>query len=187
MNRFGVKLSDKPARICIDMDNVLADFNENFVKIYNRIYSTSKTTQDISEWDLSKSFPGDTKGIYKRRGFYLDLKPEESALTVVPRLIEKYDVYILSTGPRTAYAEKCDWLIKYFGNAFRKKFIFSKDKGVVLADFLLDDGIHNLDSFSNIGTPVCFNGPHNIREEIPYSRVNDFFEFEEFLNKNVYF
>lgn len=189
MNNFGIRLTDRRARVLLDMDNVLFDFNKNFVKVYNKIYGTNVTADDLTTWDLSAILPGDTKGIYKRRGFFSNLEPNETVLEVVPRLCKDYEVYILSTGPRTAYAEKCDSLVKYFGTLFRDKFIYSVDKGVVLADFLLDDGYHNLQAFSKkIGTSVRYQRPHNVPEtpeQASYDSVQNFYEFEQYLDEHA--
>lgn len=57
--------------------------------------------------------------------------------------------------------------------------LIMQKKHLVKTDILLDDALHNLNSFK-YGAPVCFNQPWN--QEYSGYRVHDWLEFETFIN-----
>lgn len=74
------------------------------------------------------------------------MDPVPDAIESVLKLIQHFDVYILSSSPwenRTALNDKLDWIKKYFGAELRKKVIFSHNKHLNSGDFLIDDRLTN--------------------------------------------
>ena len=85
------------------------------------------------------------------KGFFENLNPIEGAIEAVKLLIDKYDVYILSTAPWTnihSWSEKRIWVEKYFGDLLFKKLILTHNKGLLKGKYLIDDRIMNgVDTF----------------------------------------
>jgi len=75
-------------------------------------------------------------------GFFLDMQPIKDSIESVKKLMDKYDVWIL-TAPSwqnpMCLAEKNMWIRKYFGIQFTQKIIISSDKSLCKGDYLIDD------------------------------------------------
>lgn len=111
-------------KLLIDMDGVLCDFmgafNEN-------VSDTNRFPQ--SNW-----------------GFFANLKKIPNGVESVKKLMNYYDVYILTRASYQnilCYTEKRIWIEKHFGLEFCDKMIFASDKSMVKGDFLIDDTTGN--------------------------------------------
>ena len=70
------------------------------------------------------------------------MDPMPGAIEAVKLLSEHYDVYILSTAPwknSSAWSDKITWIIKHFGELFKKRVILTHCKNLCHGDFLVDD------------------------------------------------
>ena len=118
----------KTQTVFFDMDGVLVDFQSGIDKLDEA-----------------------TKTAYAGRldevpGIFGLMEPMPGALDAVHRIAEKYEVFILSTAPwlnPSAWADKIQWLHKYFGaderSLFYKKVIITHQKNRIQGDFLIDD------------------------------------------------
>jgi len=94
------------------------------------------------------------------------MDPMPGALEAVATLAPLYDLFILSTSPRsnpTALPGKLGWIKRHFGdgpeNPFYKKVVFSHRKDLSVGDYLVDDcpTMRGADSFT--GELLHFGGP----------------------------
>lgn len=109
--------------IYVDMDGVIADYMSSYKKLYD---------------PFSNKFPQNNWGMFS------NLEPIEGAINAVKKLMEYYDVWILSKPSYKnplCYTEKRVWIEKYFDLEFCKKLILCCDKGLVKGDYLIDDCI----------------------------------------------
>jgi len=113
-----------PTTILIDMDDTLFKFKEAHAKQY---------------CEKTNPFP------QSQVGFFLDLEPisDEAIRTVWAMMInQKYEPWIC-TAPSTrnpaSYTEKVLCIRKYFGQDMVDRMIITPNKGMVEADFLIDD------------------------------------------------
>ncbi len=116
----------------IDMDNVLVDFQSGIDQL-------DKQTKQEYEGRLDE-----VPGIFGL------MKPLEGAIDAVPKLVKKYDVYVLSTAPwlnPSAWKDKIEWIQKYFGkdedSVLYKRLIISHHKNLNAGDYLIDDRTKN--------------------------------------------
>lgn len=77
-------------------------------------------------------------------GFFRSMKPVKDAIDVTNTLINSglYDVWVLtspSVKNASCYAEKREWIEKYFDLEFCRKLIICTDKGLIKGDILIDD------------------------------------------------
>lgn len=162
--------------IAVDQDTVLADLTSKWLRAYNDEYNDNLTAEQITDWDMSK-FCKCGLDIYKivdRPHFYADLPLVEGSQVGVRTLIELgYNVCIASASPYSAYQDKEKWLNAYFPEVSKDNIVFTRNKSLVAADFLIDDGIHNLEVFS--GVPILFDAPWN-KSETRFIRVSGWSE-----------
>jgi 5'(3')-deoxyribonucleotidase len=94
-----------------------------------------------------------------------------------------YNVCIASASPYTAYQDKEKWINAYFPEVPRDNIIFTRNKSLVAADFLIDDGTHNLEVFK--GVPILFDAPWN-QTETRFVRVRNWTEITGLFGHMAY-
>jgi 5'(3')-deoxyribonucleotidase len=108
--------------VYVDMDGVLCDY----IGYCNEHNLNPNDTDDICE-------------------LFINLKPIPGAINGFRKLMEYYDVYVLSTAPwenETALSEKNAWIKKYLPEAY-KRVIYSHNKHLCVGDYLIDDRLKN--------------------------------------------
>ena len=110
--------------LCIDMDNVLADFSGS---------------PRLRNWQEKKRNPSSMYG----KNFFRDLEPLPGAIEAVMEIIasNKYDVYILTQpvakSPHS-YSEKVEWVLTHIPDLM-DKIIMCQNKAMVKGDILVDE------------------------------------------------
>lgn len=174
-------------RICIDQDEVLASLFPEWLNRYNTDFNDNLTEKMITEWDISKFVKPEAKTkIFE----YLDdpelfenLPVVEDSQRVVEKLNRKYDVYICTAAvnPNT-HLSKYKWLKKHFPFLDEDKFVFTVDKGIILAHWMIDDKPNNLEAFLPVAkkhsSKLLFDAPHN-RSELRFKRMSNWKEIEQ--------
>ena len=111
-------------KLFFDMDGVLVDFQSGIDKLSD---------------ETKKEYEGRLDEV---PGIFALMEPVEGAIEAVHKLQEYYDVYILSTAPwknPSAWSDKITWIIKHFGELFKKRVILTHCKNLCHGDFLVDD------------------------------------------------
>ena len=71
-----------------------------------------------------------------------DMKPIEGSIDAFKELNKKFDVYIVSAPPLkcdNAHNSKVQWVRDHLGKEFEEKVILTRNKGLLIGDFLIDD------------------------------------------------
>jgi 5'(3')-deoxyribonucleotidase len=76
----------------------------------------------------------------------------------------------------TSFAAKYQWLQRHFPFISPANIVFCGDKGIVDADYLIDDRARHFERFK--GTPLLFSAPHNAAER-RYPRVSSWAEVRD--------
>jgi len=106
----------------------------------------------------------------------LEVMPE--AQRVMQRLQMNYEVYIATAAMEvpTSFEQKFHWLERHFPFIPPSHIVYCGDKGILRADYLIDDNPHQLRRFHGEG--ILFSSPHNLRVK-GFKRVKDWLEVEK--------
>lgn len=171
-------------RIAIDQDGVIANLLSEWVKRYNFDYSDNLDPSQIPLWNwdaLTK--PSCSKKIYD----YLD-DPElfenlpviKDSQEVIHELSKRYEIFIV-TAPFNLnnIVAKAKWLKKHFDFISEKNYVFTRNKGIVNAEYLIDDKAANFNGFEGYG--LLYDAPHN-KDEKGFRRMNSWLEIGQWFN-----
>ena len=114
----------RKARVFVDMDNVLVDFESGLAQ--------------VSE-DVKQEYEGRLDEI---PGLFGLMKPMPGAIEAMHRLQEHYDLFVLSTAPwknPSAWSDKVKWVTQYLDDVFHKRMVITHRKDLCQGDYLIDD------------------------------------------------
>lgn len=169
-------------RIAIDMDDVLADPLQKFIKLYNRDYGLPLDTKLDAGNEIYHHVPIQAKDKWfdyiNEEGFFRDLEPIEGSIEALKKLQAKYDLYIVSAAMefRNSLIDKYDWLAEHFPFIPWQNIMFCGHK-IVDVDIMIDDRAKNFIGFK--GRKLLFSSPHNLLLN-DYERVDN---WEQVLDK----
>ena len=166
---------NKKGIIACDVDWVLAKLTEKWVKYYNTIFGDNLKIEDIKSWNIldyvkseARDFMLNILNIHK---FYRDLDVVDNSQRVLEKLSRDYEIIIV-TDPftRMSFKSKYDWLGEHFPFIPARNYVFTGNKSIINADFLIDDGVHNLENFNGYG--LLYDAPYNKNEDRFYKVKN---------------
>ncbi|MGP8260298.1 MAG: 5' nucleotidase, NT5C type [Acidobacteriaceae bacterium] len=174
-------MSTTPKRICVDMDEVIADTVAEHLIRYNRDYDDNLTKADLRGkwiWDVVSidRHPRLDEYLHSEDFFdVLDVMPD--AQRVLRRLQQQFEVFIASAAMEvpTSFNAKYRWLARHFPTIPATHIVFCGDKSILRADYLIDDNPRQLRRFS--GTGILYDAPHNIAVT-GFRRVHNWIEIE---------
>lgn len=159
------------------MDGVCADFHSRARDLIEELFGRRHEVHDFKTWDVTEILQSQAEkdlcnsGI-ARPGFASSIKPFDHALEDIPELMEKYDVWFVTTPhdeSKTWMQERKEWLMKHF-NAKYHQIAHIHSKELVGVDVLVDDKPFNVSIWQD-------NHPygHGFLMDAPYNRnLKDF-------------
>lgn len=140
-------------RILIDVDGVIANFIDFYVKIASDTLNKELFIINQFSWDC-----GDAIGLSEHektkvhkalfsKGAALKIDPYEGAIDSVKELSIYNDIYFVTTPldeSETWAGDRIKWLASYFGQELGSKYILTRDKFTVYGDILIDDKPDNV-------------------------------------------
>ncbi len=174
-------------RITLDMDDVLADTHGKLIEYVLNEFDTHYLYEDFRKTAFRELLhPKQLKKMYSyihQTGFFKDIPVMEGAQETVKELSQYYEIYVATAALEfpNSFREKYDWLQMNFPDISWKNIVFCGDKSIIASDFLIDDHIKNMISFTGKG--ILYSAPHN-KDETAYPRVANWREIREmFLPK----
>jgi len=172
--------------IAVDMDNVIADIEEQIINWYERDFGLRVTREAMHGIPEEDAFPDKqaVTGYINKPGFFRTLPLMPGAVEALKRLMVNFDVYIVSAAmefPLSLY-EKHQWLLEHFPFISWRNIVFCGDKSLIHTDYMIDDHPKNLDFCK--GKPIMFTASHN-RNHSKYTRVNNWDEAIALLEKEL--
>ncbi len=151
--------------VLIDMDDTIEDLLIRWVNELNCKHNTSVSVDDITDWDLTKFFPtlcpDEVYAPLFDNEFWKTVQPKDDASRFIKALKDEgYSVYICTTSNyKTLKTKMENVLFKHFDFLSWSDVIITSNKQLINADFLVDDGVHNLIGGSYQG--ILMDAPHN--------------------------
>ena len=184
----------KKFRILVDMDDVLVDTVGTWVNWLNAVYACHVNYDDLKVWEMQVAYPSLTvkqiRAPLMKDHFWRLVRPLPGAVEYLKKLIDDgHEVFICSAShPFTITPKIKECLLKHFDYLDTTKIIFTYRKQMIDADFLIDDGIHNLIDGPYQG--IIMSTPYNeaIKEteyEKDLVRVTSFKEAYEYITEKA--
>lgn len=171
-------------RICVDMDEVLADTLSEHLRRYNEEYDEAISKEDLEGkvlWDIVSADRHERLRQYLHaEDFFADLEVVRDSQEVMKGLCVRFDVFIATAAMHVpnSLGPKYRWLQRHFPFIPPTHYVFCGDKSILLANYLIDDLPRNLDRFCGHG--LLYSAPHNAHAQ-GHTRVNDWVEIAEFF------
>jgi 5'(3')-deoxyribonucleotidase len=170
-------------RIAIDMDEVMADALAEHVRRYNTAFGTRITIDDLHGRHLEDCIPPEHRSAAEGlldATFFEQLAVLPDCQEVIRELAVRHDVFIVTAAMDVpcSFDAKYRWLRRHFPFIPSSRIVFCGDKGVIDADYLIDDRARHFLSFK--GRPLLFSAPHNAHET-GYPRVSSWAEVRDFF------
>lgn len=200
----------KPYIIGLDVDDVLANLFDEWIRRYSARYNDNVTAQDVRDWAISNYCTKCTKdelfAILGEPDIYEFVAPVSGALEFVQWLraqkhadgTPKYRVvFVTACVSFESAAWKFTWLLKqgFFGDTtdtwdtrrkLMKDYFPACDKSLVMVNALVDDNLDNVRTCHGYG--VLFHRPHNADHPTPLDcdRAHNFNEVKAYLELFFY-
>jgi 5'(3')-deoxyribonucleotidase len=168
-------------RICVDMDEVMADAVAEHLLRYNRDYGGNITKADLRGkhiWDVVPSRNHPRLEEYLRSDDFFDvLEVMRDSQRVLRALQSRYEIFIATAAMEvpTSFNAKYRWLARHFPFIPYTHIVFCGDKSILRADYLIDDNPRQLQRF--LGTGILYDAPHNAAVTA-FRRVKNWLEIE---------
>ncbi len=153
-------------RICVDMDEVMADTLAEHLRRYNQTFDEAVTPQDLAGKGLWEITPVDRqlqlRAFLDAEDFFEDLALMPGAQQVLEQLSSRFDIFIATQAMAVpnSLGSKYRWLQRHFPFISPTRYVFCGDKSILLADYLIDDLPKNLLRFQGQG--LLYTAPHNL-------------------------
>ena len=159
------------ARILVDMDDVIAEFNDFVIEIMREKFPNVTPTPERERrtYEVVEYYPEElreeVRRIYNEAGFFLRLPLIEGAKEGLEELARNNHDVRLCTSPLlsnpTCAADKYTWADNKLGRYWSSRVIVTRDKTVVRGDILIDDKASVIGSMEPEWTHVLYDQPHN--------------------------
>jgi 5'-nucleotidase len=153
-------------RICVDMDEVIADTLAEHLRRYNAAFDEAIAATDLwgkGLWDVvPQDRLEDLRAMLNAQDFFEDLPVMPNAPEVLRDLAGRFEVFIATQAMSVpnSFGPKYRWLQRHFPFLPPSQFVFCGDKSILRADYLIDDLPRNLLRFE--GTGILYSAPHNM-------------------------
>ena len=171
-------------RICVDMDEVMADTLAEHLRRYNQEFDENVTAGDLVGKGLWEVTPEDRqhqlRAFLDAEDFFEDLPLIPDAQEVLKLLSDRFEVYIASQAMAVpnSLGPKYRWLQRHFPFISPTHYVFCGNKSILRADYLIDDQPRNLQRFEGQG--LLYTAPHNLNAT-GFVRVNHWQEVAQYF------
>lgn len=189
----------KKIRIGIDVDNVIVDFSKRFVEEFNKLTGKSLSRNEINKWNLKdvidelyvNEIDGQIANELLASGVLMhNMSYKETAKETLIKMSknELVEIVIITALQKELIYLRKQWFKEEFPD-MNYELHFEANKSKIHLenpiDYLIDDGVHNLDDLSMYipkENCICIEEPYN--KDCGYIRVKTLKDaYEYILNK----
>lgn len=189
-----VMILNKKIKLFLDFDGTIVNTIKAITSLYNEDFVAYKKYKyinwfDVNTWDfleLEATTPEYINHYFNQPRFFSKLEYMDNFIEVYKRLIEKYDITIVSSGYSPNLVLKEKWVLKNLPDC---KFIgvnlkHHKNKSHIdmYRGVFIDDSFNNL-ATSNASRKICFGEIYEWNEKSTYDRCYNWTEVEKLLDK----
>ena len=171
-------------RICVDMDEVMADTLAEHLRRYNEAFEEEVTPHDLVGKGLWEVTPDDRqaqlRAFLDAEDFFEDLALMPDSQHVLKELSSRFEIFIASQAMAVpnSLGPKYRWLQRHFPFIPPTHYVFCGNKSILRADFLIDDQPRNLQHFEGKG--LLYTAPHNLTVT-GYTRIDNWQHVAEYF------
>ena len=171
-------------RICVDMDEVMADTLSEHLRRYNQEFDESITPEDLTGKGLWEVTPLDRqqqlRAFLDAEDFFEDLPLMPGAQEVLKSLSARFEIFIATQAMSVpnSLGPKYRWLQRHFPFIPPTNYVFCGNKSILRAGYLIDDLPRNLQRFEGHG--LLYTAPHN-RNVAGFTRVDNWQQVADFF------
>ena len=171
-------------RICVDMDEVMADTLSEHLRRYNQEFDESITPEDLTGKGLWEVTPLDRqqqlRAFLDAEDFFEDLPLMPGAQEVLKSLSARFEIFIATQAMSVpnSLGPKYRWLQRHFPFIPPTNYVFCGNKSILRAGYLIDDLPRNLQRFEGQG--LLYSAPHNLMAE-GFVRVNNWLDVAKYF------
>ncbi len=172
------------ARVCVDMDEVMADTVAEHLRRYNADFGASIRREDLDGKWLWQVVPVEHHpaliAYLNEPEFFGNLIVMPESQRVLKRLSRDHEVFVASAAMEVpmSFAAKFRWMERHFPFIAPSHTVFCGDKSILAADYLIDDNPRQLRAFRGEG--LLFTAPHNLGLT-EWNRMDDWLAVERFF------
>ena len=152
-------------RICVDMDEVMADTLAEHLRRYNETFDEAVKADDLAGralWDIAPlERQQQLRAFLDAEDFFEDLPLMADSQQVLKELSARFEIFIATQAMvvPNSLGPKFRWLQRHFPFILPSHYVFCGDKSILRANYLIDDQPKNLIGFKGQG--LLFTAPHN--------------------------
>ena len=171
-------------RICVDMDEVMADTLAEHLRRYNQAFAEELRPEDLAGRALWEITPLDRqqqlRAFLDAEDFFEDLPLMPDAQPVLRDLARRFEIFIATQAMAVpnSLGSKYRWLQRHFPFIPPSNYVFCGNKSILRADYLIDDLPKNLLRFAGQG--LLYTAPHNLAAT-GFVRVNNWREVADYF------
>ena len=153
-------------RICVDMDEVMADTLAEYLHRYNQAFDEDVTPEDLAGKGIWELAPPDRqqqlRDFLDAEDFFENLAVMLGSQDVLRQLSSRFEIFIATQAMAipNSLGPKYRWLQRHFPFIPFAHYVFCGDKSILRADYLIDDLPKNLLRFEGQG--LLYTAPHNL-------------------------
>lgn len=147
-------------RIILDCDDVLFQCNQSAVDQLNKQKGTHYSLESVDAWGKLGNELDERLEFFKDPDFIRSLPVYPGAKEFVQELSERAEVFFATGVEVSCAGARVESMIKQFPEINPGNILIGTRKDILSADFLLDDGFHNICN-AQVKYPVLFRRPWN--------------------------
>ncbi len=175
-------------RICVDMDEVMADTLAEHLRRYNQTFDEEVTTSDLAGKGLWEVTPLERRqqlrDLLDAEDFFEDLPLMPGAQEVLGELSSRFEIFIATQAMSVpnSLGPKYRWLQRHFPFIPASNYVFCGNKSILRAHYLIDDQPKNLLRFEGQG--LLYTAPHNL-DASGFVRVDDWQQVSKYFAATI--